>query len=302
MSTEGPTPATKRAEEQAERSRDAMEKIRSRTDLTAKGLAAAGSAAVAGVGYAKLADVFPVEGTCWVWFVVLGLGFVSMIVAVIVAVRVFNNATRSVMTEPDANETIRLNQLDRYTRFSPDDEEKLKGIYKRMGQLNGVESLAAYQARARRFERIAARMEDGAVATVLRKRANAIMSEIVAAQERAGMLILRNRANRALFGRKTLASIFFFAAGLYAMALSADAFEGDRKERTEIEKARLEVAKERIGVAQGRVDVVKGLLEVPKGLAEANKVQAEVAKACADALAAGEVQKVRLPSVCTGRE
>lgn len=235
-----PDPAAKRAADRAESYREAMEKIRSRTDVTAKGLATLGTAAVAGIGYAELADVYPKEGPDGAVFALIA-GVVAMVAGVILAVFRFNRATRSVITEPGRELTIELNDFGPTDRFSKEDKNTLRYVYDELGRLNGVGSLAAYQARARRFERIAARWGETPAAAELRQRADVIMKEIAAAQDRAGALILRHRASSALFSGWTLLVVLLFAAGWYATALASDAMKGAREGELTIAKSCAEV-------------------------------------------------------------
>ena len=101
-------PGMKRASDQSERYREAMDKIRARTDATSKGLAAAGTAAIGGIGYAKLADVFPYEGPGWA-LVLLVVGVLTMLAVVIAVVRLFSSASQTVVTSADAEMTITAN-------------------------------------------------------------------------------------------------------------------------------------------------------------------------------------------------
>src|SRR3954453_21882618 len=205
-----PLPGSTRAKDQALRFREAIEKIRSRTDLTAKGLAAVGTAAVTAIGYAKFADVFPYGGPLWAPFG-LGGGVLLMILAVVYLVRRFLGASETVVTRPSVQETIAQNEFD------PKEKKLIENVYDQLAKMNGVESLQAYQARAHRFERIAEHSETE-LAAALRARADQIMSEILAVQDRAGAIVLRKRANRATFGKGTWAFLGVFIVGWYLTA------------------------------------------------------------------------------------
>jgi hypothetical protein len=221
-------PGTKRAADHAQRFRDAMEAMRSRTDLTAKGLAAVGTAAVGAVGYAAYTDAFPAEGP-FLAFVFLFLGPLLMIVAVLALVVRFNRASESVLTSTDIDHMVTVNDLDEQQRRLI--EEK----YERMASLNEVESLRAYQARSFRLDRIADRLP-AAKADPFRQRADLIQGEVHATQTQVAALIVRSRARNAMTGW-TLAWILVFVGGWYSAALSADALGAERSEEIEIAKA-----------------------------------------------------------------
>ena len=125
-----------------------------------------------------------------------------------------------------------------------------------MGGLNGVESLAAYQARAHRFERIAERGECVDAATV-EARAELIYSEVAMTQARVGALIIRGRANRATLGAGLFVCIALFVAGWYMTALSADSLESKRSGEAELVKKEIELAKA-CAEARALPKVVKG--------------------------------------------
>jgi hypothetical protein len=218
-------PAAIRATEKSEHFRELMTLIRGRTDVTAKGLAAVGTAAMSAIGYAKLADVFPYFGP---WFALagLGLGLVAMIFAVVMLVRRFEDLADTVITFADAERTREASQL------SGPEFKTLTREYKKMARLNGVESLGAYSARAHRFERIADATSDRATADSLRARADAIQAEVSATQDRAVVFILRERAKRAFFHWKAIVLLVVFLAGWYGTALSADALQAKRDEST----------------------------------------------------------------------
>lgn len=214
-------PAALRASETSEHFRDLMTLIRGRTDVTAKGLAAVGTAAVSAIGYAKLADVFPYYGP-WYALVGLGVGLAAMVFAVVMLVRRFEDLAQTVITYADAERTRTKSELD-HQEFTT-----LTREYEEMAKLNGVKSLRAYNARAHRFERIADASPDTTTASALRARADAIRAEVLATQDRAVVFILRERAKRAFFHKKAIALLAVFLLGWYGTALAADALEAKR--------------------------------------------------------------------------
>jgi hypothetical protein len=229
--------AAKRATDRAERHRTATESIRSRTDLTAKGLAAVGTAAVSAVGYAKFADLFPYGGPWWA-VVLLVVGVMAMIVAFVLLSKRFSSASEVIPTTIDPEKTFALNELDER------EKEIVRSAYKGMADLNEVDSLEAYQARGHRFERIADRLEpDDKLVDPLRARADLVMSEIQAVQARVGALILKKRAKEATTGRATVVLVVLFIVGWYLTALGADKLESQRTGQIEVAKSCAEARK-----------------------------------------------------------
>lgn len=256
-------PGAKRASEQAGRYREAMEKIRQRTDYTSKALATIGTAAIAGIGYAKLSDVFPWGGLNWA-VCALGLGVLLMIAAVFLLIRLFASAGESVFTSSDLRETFHRNGIK-------DKDEKLliKKIYDEAADRGGANSLGDYETQALAMEKEAKENDASkikkvdanieAVVKALRSRADQIFNEIQAAQDRAAALLLRNRAHRAVFGWGMAACVFVFVVGWYATAVAADYLQGEHTESTE---------------------------------------QIALAKSCAEARAAKKVVEDKIPTVC----
>jgi len=198
-----------------------MTLIRGRTDATAKGLAAVGTAAVSAIGYAKLADIFPYHGP---WYAVVGLavGLVAMVFAVVMLVRRFERLADTVITYADAERTRTQSEL------GDPESTILTREYKEMAKLNGVKSLRAYNARAHRFERIADVSSESETASALRARADAIRAEVQATQDRAVVFILRDRAKRAFFHKKAIVLLLVFLGGWYSTALFADKLQAER--------------------------------------------------------------------------
>lgn len=174
MSDEG-LPGAKRANDQSERFRAAIDKIRERTDLAAKGLAAVGTAAVSAIGYAKLADVFPLptspDGLLALAFLVVGLGL--MVSAVIVLFRRFNDASETIVTTSDPTRTIELNDIQ-----GADEKKLITDAYQKTADLNETRSLPAYEARGLRLERVAGSVNDDALSKKLNAQADQILTEV----------------------------------------------------------------------------------------------------------------------------
>lgn len=220
----------KRAGDQAGRFREAMEKIRQRTDYTAKALATVGTAAIAAIGYAKLADVFPWAG--WsLALAALAAGVVLMIVAVLSLVFRFAAASESVFTSSDPTETFDRNGIE-------DLAEKvlIEKVYAETAKQNGADSLRAYEEQALKLEKDADAVLDSA-AGPLRTRADKILNEIQAAQDRVAALLLRRRAHQAVFGRGMVLWVVVFVAGWYMTAVGADSLQSEHSDQVTLAKS-----------------------------------------------------------------
>jgi hypothetical protein len=219
-------PAAQRATEQSQLFRELMTLIRSRTDATAKGLAAVGTAAVSAIGYTKFTQIFPYHGPLWA-LLLLGCGAVAMITAVIFLVKRFDRIADTVLTFSNAEKTCTENGLNE------DEEAILKREYEGTAELNEVASLQAYNARAHRFERIADATADEDAASLLRARADVIRAEVLATEDRAVVFILRHRAKTAFFNLWAVLLLLLFFFGWYATGLAANALEAKRAEAKE---------------------------------------------------------------------
>jgi hypothetical protein len=220
----------KRAGEQAGRYREAMEKIRQRTDYTAKALATIGTAAVAGIGYTKLADVFPWAGWSWA-LAFLAAGVAMMIGAVLLLVLRFAAASESVFTSSDPEKTINGNQIK-----DSGEKELIEKVYTETAMRNGSVSLLAYEKLARELEEKADAGKASA-AQALRSRADKIFNEIQAAQDRTGALLLRRRARKAVFGCGMVVCVVAFVIGWYMTAVAADFLQSEHTDQVALAKS-----------------------------------------------------------------
>lgn len=229
-------PAIERANQSTKNFTDGIAQIRQRADYAAKGLAGIGTAAITAIGYTKLADVFPYGGPCWApWL--LGAGVVAMVIAVVFLVRRFYGASESVITKSDIDQTVSLNGL------SEKEKKTLTEAYMDMAELNGLDTLRAYEARGQRLERIADRFGD-TEGRRLHEQAQLIFAEIKAAQARASAFVLRERSTRAIFSLRTYAFVGLFVLGWYSVALSADALQSKRSDEVTVAKTCAEARKE----------------------------------------------------------
>jgi hypothetical protein len=264
MAEEEGLPGAKRASDQAGRYRDAMEKIRQRTDYTSKGLATVGTAAIAAIGYAKLADVFPWAG--WsLAILALALGVVLMIAAVLLLVRRFAAASESVFTSSDLAKTFERNKINEAEKCL------IKKVYDETAKKNEADSLCAYEAQALQLEKEADGKEDAKKAGPLRVRADKILNEIQAAQDRAGALLLRRRAYTAVFGWGMALWVSVFVVGWYATAVGADSLQSEHSDQVILAKSCAEARAAEKVVKDDIPDICGTQLEEEKAEEEAEE-------------------------------
>lgn len=273
--TEEVSAGAKRASEQAQRFHEVFESVRQRTDYTSKGLGAIGVAAVAGVGYANLANDFPYGGPWWA-VVFLILGVLAMVAAVVSLVSRFNRANEAVITSPSYEETFHHNKIR-----DKKEQDLIKKIYREIAKQQQVTTLRAYEARGQRFERIASQCK-GARAALLRARADQILTEVTATEDRAAALLLRHRGHLALFSRAFVIWVFVFALGWYATALGSDALQSDRSDQIEVAKLCAEARAEK-EIVEAKLPSICG---DPPPKKEEEKEKPHATKVAGDGLAA----------------
>lgn len=226
-------PGTTRAKTHSEEFRGTMDQIRSRTNTTAKGLAAIGTAAIGGLGYVKLADVYPYDGPAGSK-IALFLGVAAMIAAVILLVRNFFAASQTVITKPSIDQTIEANEITKGQEI-----KLIHRAYDEAAEASGVHALRELEARAKTVEKEAleaAKAQRAEDAKRLHQEAERDFAEVQAAQDRAATFILRRRSTSALFGLWPLFLLVLFVAGWYSTALAADAMQSEREDEVNVVK------------------------------------------------------------------
>ena len=263
LMAEDALPGTGRANTHSERFRDAMTQTRTRTDLTAKAIAAIGTGAITAIGYAKLADLFPYGGPT---IAVVGLfaGVLAMILAVGLLVRRFFRASQVVITHPDWRKAVESNELDR------EETRVLKDAYEDAARAGDVDSLIELEERGRKFEEDARKLEAGTPsdadvkrAKVGHKQAEQIFAELQAAQDRGAAFIVRRRSTYALFGLRTLLPLALFVLGWYWTALGSDALESHRKDKIDVAVSCAD-AREKAKIVKGELPSICGTEEKAK--------------------------------------
>ena len=207
------------AKGELERFRAAIESVRARADLTAKGISGLAVTGLTAIGIAKIADVFPYEGP-GVALVGLFTGFIAMaIAAFLFARRLWRSQEPIVMgTDPDKIEGL-----------SDDERDQVKAIFKRIAELNSEKSLADYEEKARKLEAEAEKSSTTkAKAKELREKVELITTEILATFARAAVTIVQGRTTNALRDTAAVALFILFFVGLLGFAISSDALDSRR--------------------------------------------------------------------------
>jgi hypothetical protein len=154
-----------------------------------------------------------------------------MVAAVLFLVRRFAAASESVFTSSDLAETFNRNGI-----VDQDERCLVEKVYGETAKQNGTDTLHAYEEQARTLEKEA---DDGKQTKVppLRARADKILNEIQAAQDRTGALLLRHRAHRAVFGWGMALWVSVFVVGWYATALGADSLQSEHSDQVALAKS-----------------------------------------------------------------
>jgi len=220
--------STELAVEQAQRFREATDRIRERTDLAAKALGGLALTGLTAIGIAKIADVFPYPPGEWPYIVLLFIGFLGMLGGVALFTYRLWNVGEKVVLQPDPN-LMTLN-----------DEEKaqVRKLYGEFAELNDAPTLRAFVARAFRWQRIADSLRPGDDrAQLLRERAQLALSEALATETRAGMIVARMRATAVVKGPEAIIAYLFFFSGVLGFGIAADRLDSERTQRVTVAKS-----------------------------------------------------------------
>lgn len=221
------TPTIYGSAEQAQRFRDRADDVRKRADLTAKALGGLGSTAVAAIGIAKFADLFPVPPHLW-WaalLTILGFALIAAVVAYFTFALWHVNEPFVLRSDPE-----QMTELDEPER------ELVGSVYREIAHLNWAQSLRALEARAHRLDRISQRLDD-ATAARLQKEAKGIVDVIRSTEDRALLLVVRRRAAQAIRSGSAVAAYTLFASGVILFGVFADKLDSERSTRIAVAKS-----------------------------------------------------------------
>lgn len=233
------------ANAQRTRFAEVMDKIRLRADTSAKAFAALGSTVVSAFGISKFADLYPYpEGMDGAWgFLVVAAFLTLALVVAFISFRLFR------VNQPIVMRTSIRDIRVAGEKLKPEDWDCIVPVFERMADHNGVKSLAALEARATRFQRIAeVRPDEDPLANNLREKADLINAEIRATMATAAMDVIRRRSFRAVADGWAIGAYTAFVVAVLAFGLTTDYIVSVR-ERPATEKASVDLQKARVDFA-----------------------------------------------------
>jgi hypothetical protein len=207
----------------ATESREVLERIRQRADLTAKTLGGLGTSAVTAVGIAKFGDVFPWPGGVEAWVALIAI--VSAFITMAFVVAFFTRRLWSV-SEPI---TMR-SSIDAISLRDEEEKQLVSRVFRDMAVLNGAASLESLEARAHRLSRISEHVQHE-TAVKLKQDAQEIMGGIYVTYGRAAVLVNRHRASQAISGRRARIAYAGFVIAVVAFGIGADYLQSERADR-----------------------------------------------------------------------
>lgn len=215
------------------RYRELIDKLRGRVDATGKTLGGLGTTAATAVGLAKIGDLFPVENETGqiVWFAAAIAGFLAVGISVLYVAGRLTRVARPVVMRTDIDDMERTGELE------PGERPAVDAVFSRWAQLNGVESLAAYELQSVRIRRSSRWTSDKDERARREQLADEIDSDIRAAFGLAALRVTRSRAAEAVTGRGARNAYLAFVLGVVLFALGTDYVSSERTERVAIAKS-----------------------------------------------------------------
>lgn len=228
-----PTPPTSPAAGAGARYQEIIDKLRGRVDVTGKALGALGTTAATAVGLAKIGDLFPIDNELCnrVWLGAALAGFFTAAISVLYLATRLSGVSRPVFMRTDVDDMERTGDVE------PDEKAGVRSIFERWAHLNGVNSLAAYEAQGVRIRRSARWTSDDAERKRREDLASEIESDIRSAFGLAALRIVRHRTAHAVTGKGAWAAYVCFVLGVIAFALGTDYVSSERTERVAIAKS-----------------------------------------------------------------
>jgi hypothetical protein len=217
---------------------EAIDKIRQRSETTAKALGGLGTTVVTAVGIAKFSDLFPLPNSAdlfpfpkgpgvVVWIVVLG--FLAMAMAVLFVFRGLLKVNEPIIWQSDVD-------LVRPSLSDAEERRLATEAFDQAAELNSAPSLRAYEARGKRLRRIARHLPVDA-AEGLMKESQLIRQIVDTTLATSGLVLIRRRASRAFRGWGAIGSYFLFVVGLLAFGIGADYLESERTDAIAVAKS-----------------------------------------------------------------
>lgn len=219
---------------------EATEKIRARTDTSAKALGALGTTGITAAGLSKFSDIFPLpaapstEQLVAVGGVLVGLLLMAAAVGWMTAM-LWKVSQPIFMSSNLPQMQAELNNADQYQRVAT--------IYGSAALLNDSEDLEHYASRGLRLERVAYDSADPAVRKRAEEEALQIRNDVMATQARAATNVVRQRAYRAVRSKTTLGIFVLFLLGLISFGVASDYLDSERAGRVASAKSCAEAVK-----------------------------------------------------------
>lgn len=227
-----PPDLSSQSEELGKRWAAATESIRTRTDATAKGLAALGTTAVTAAGLSKFSDIFPLPAEpSWPQIFAIA-GLLVGLAAMVTAVGWFTLQLWSVSSPV----FMRLNPEQIKDAEAPE-REVIHRIYQEAADLNDAKTFEQYARRGLRLQRVAQRGPETDVAGLAATEAKQINADVAATEARALTNVVRKRAQETVRGRGTAAMCALFFVGVLAFGVAADYLESERASRVATAKS-----------------------------------------------------------------
>jgi hypothetical protein len=259
-------PGVASASGRAKRYSDAADALRDRTDLAGKALAALATAGLTAIGISKVTDIYPTPSGERPTVVVLLSGFALMVVAIVaftvrmwkvsrplVPVSDLSQIASPVIPEEDdrggrVRQWIRAQIRRRYPEWrkpKPEINEREKLEMERVYKLvlrqapftEMAEDLAAYERLALIAELSVVNEPSEAAASRLRYRAARIRAEVDQAQQRAKLVVIRERSVEALTNGRAALWAVLFVVGLVLFGGAADRLDSKRTTDAQVLKA-----------------------------------------------------------------
>jgi hypothetical protein len=219
---------------------EATEKIRARTDTSAKALGALGTTGITAAGLSKFSDIFPLPASPSTEQLVAVAGVLAGLLLMAAAVG-WMTAMLWKVSQPIFMSS-NLPQM-RAELADADQYRRLETIYRSAARLNDAEELEHYASRGLRLERVAYDSADPAVRKRAEEEALQIRNDVMATQARAATNVVRQRAYRAVRSKTTLAIFVLFLFGLISFGVASDYLDSERAARVASSKSCAEAVK-----------------------------------------------------------
>jgi hypothetical protein len=237
--------------------------LRGRVDLFGKTLAAVATLGTTAVGLQKIGDLFPTEGSgseAWAAAACIGLAAAAL-AAIGVAVRLMRVARPVFISADSAQSGLK----------DEDEKSAVRPVVGEAAQRFGYSSMAGLREYESSLRTTASTMADAAEHDRQIELADAVKTEIEQALARSQVVVVRQRADHAVYGFWAWFCYVVFICGLLAFAAGTDAVSSQRKEHA-IALAKSCGEARKAGALDAELTSAKGIC-VAKGSSEPPKPQ-----------------------------